>query len=183
MIDDTQSAQISQKQDECNIYVIMKTMCRPGYDHNGFVATRALGCMMYGYTLLVTMNQRVLNKLSKELWDFFPRQLTQSYFDWLCYECNCIKCESRLFVKLNVDHMVYNTDSKGITVNCSSFERWIQLKVYSRPAKNIWITSLTLILMFWWIELVILRRPIKVYQNFHFNFEDIGRENLYFTRP
>ena len=49
MIHDTQSAQISQKQDERNIYVIMKTMCPPGYHHNGFVATHALGHMMYGY--------------------------------------------------------------------------------------------------------------------------------------
>ena len=48
MIHDTQSAQISQKQDERNIYVIMKTMCPPGYHHNGFVATHALGHMMYG---------------------------------------------------------------------------------------------------------------------------------------
>ena len=66
MVHDTQSAQISQKQDERNIYVIMKTMCPPGYHHNGFVATRALGHMMYGSTLLVPMNQRVLNKQSKE---------------------------------------------------------------------------------------------------------------------
>ena len=66
MIHDTQSAQISQKQDEHNIYVIMKTMCPPGYHHNGFVATHALGHMMYGSTLLVPMNQRVLNKQSKE---------------------------------------------------------------------------------------------------------------------
>ena len=65
MIHDTQSAQISQKQDERNIYVIMKTMCPPGYHHNGFVATHALGHMMYGSTLLVPMNQRVLNKQSK----------------------------------------------------------------------------------------------------------------------
>ena len=48
------------------IYVIMKTMCPLGYHHNGFVATHALGHMMYGYTLLVPMNQRVLNKLSKD---------------------------------------------------------------------------------------------------------------------
>ena len=47
MIHDTQSAQISHKQDERNIYVIMKTMCPPGYHHNGFVATHALGHMMY----------------------------------------------------------------------------------------------------------------------------------------
>ena len=38
---DTQSAQISQKQDGCNIYAIMNTMCPPGYHHNGFVATHA----------------------------------------------------------------------------------------------------------------------------------------------
>ena len=48
------------------MYDIMKTMCPPGYHHNGFVATHALGHMMYSYTLLVPMNQRVLNKLSKE---------------------------------------------------------------------------------------------------------------------
>ena len=38
----------------------MKTMSPPGY-----VATHAPGHMMYGYTLLVPMNQRVFNKLSK----------------------------------------------------------------------------------------------------------------------
>ena len=42
MTHDIQSAQISQKQDEHNIYDIMKTMCPPGYHHNGFVATHAL---------------------------------------------------------------------------------------------------------------------------------------------
>ena len=47
MIPHTQSPQISQKQDECNISVIMKTMCPPVYHHNGFVATRALGHMMH----------------------------------------------------------------------------------------------------------------------------------------
>ena len=29
------------------IYSIMKTICPPGYHHNGFVATHALGDMMY----------------------------------------------------------------------------------------------------------------------------------------
>ena len=38
-------------------------MCPPGYHRNGFVATHALGHMMYGYTLLVPMNPRVLNLL------------------------------------------------------------------------------------------------------------------------
>ena len=49
VIHDTQSAQISQKQDERNIYLSMKTMCPPGYYHNGFVATHALGHMIYIY--------------------------------------------------------------------------------------------------------------------------------------
>ena len=44
----------------------MKTMCRPDCQPNGFVATHELGHMRYGYTLLVPMDQRVLNKLSKE---------------------------------------------------------------------------------------------------------------------
>ena len=44
----------------------MKTMCLPGYYLNGFVATHALGHMMYGYTLLVPINQSALNKRSKE---------------------------------------------------------------------------------------------------------------------
>ena len=45
----------------------MKIMCPPGYHDNGFMATYVLGhIMMYVYTLLVLMNQRVLNKLSEE---------------------------------------------------------------------------------------------------------------------
>ena len=47
------SIQISQKQDRHNIYAFMKTMCPPGYHHNGFVATDALGHITYDYTLLV----------------------------------------------------------------------------------------------------------------------------------
>ena len=41
-------------------------MCRPGYyqSANGPMVTHAFGYMMYGYTLLVPMNQRVLNKSS-----------------------------------------------------------------------------------------------------------------------
>ena len=45
----------------------MKTICPPGYYHKDFVTTRVLGHMIYGYTLLVLINQRVLNKLNKDL--------------------------------------------------------------------------------------------------------------------
>ena len=44
----------------------MKTVCPRRYRHNGFVTTHALGHIMYAYTLLVPMNQSVLNKLTKE---------------------------------------------------------------------------------------------------------------------
>ena len=47
VIHDTPSAQISQKQDGCNIYVIMKTMCPPSYHQNVLLATHALGHMTY----------------------------------------------------------------------------------------------------------------------------------------
>ena len=62
----TKSTQTSQKQYERNIGAIMKTMSPPGYHHNTFVATPALGHMMYVYTLLVRMNQRVLKKQRNE---------------------------------------------------------------------------------------------------------------------
>ena len=32
------------------IYSIMKTICPPGYHHNGLVATHALGYMMYTHS-------------------------------------------------------------------------------------------------------------------------------------
>ena len=66
MIQDTQSAKISQKQDGYNILVIMKTMCPPCYHHTCFVATHKLGHKEYGYTLLVQMNQRVLKRVLKK---------------------------------------------------------------------------------------------------------------------
>ena len=44
----------------------MRATCPPNYHRNGFVATHALERMMYGYTMLVPVNQRIPNKLSKE---------------------------------------------------------------------------------------------------------------------
>ena len=46
---------------------MMKTMCPPGYHHNGFVANHALGHMMYGYTLLVPMNERVAQQAKQRV--------------------------------------------------------------------------------------------------------------------
>ena len=66
VIHDTHSAKISQKQEGHNIDRIMKESCLSGYQHNCFMATHAIVHMMYGCSLLVPMNQRVFNKLSKK---------------------------------------------------------------------------------------------------------------------
>ena len=47
------------------IYAIMKTMCPPSYHHSSFVATHARR-HVGSWTLLVPMNQRVLNKQIKK---------------------------------------------------------------------------------------------------------------------
>ena len=41
-------SQKKQKQNRYNIYVIVVTMCPTSYHRNGFVATHALGYMIYG---------------------------------------------------------------------------------------------------------------------------------------
>ena len=45
----TQNVPIPQKQDERNIYAVMKIILPPGYHHNGFVAAHAVGNIMYSY--------------------------------------------------------------------------------------------------------------------------------------
>ena len=52
---DTRSAQISQRQEGCNIYAIMKTVYSPDYYHNGFVATHVLGHIMYGFLFVYSI--------------------------------------------------------------------------------------------------------------------------------
>ena len=86
---------------------IMKTMYPPGYHHNSFVAIHGLGHMIYGYTLLVSINQRMLNKLSKEHKEHsvrFEHSVCHGYLWPLTYTVfeitvsnrhllvNCIKC-------------------------------------------------------------------------------------------
>ena len=48
------------------LYVIIKTMYSFSYHYSSFVATRAPGNVMYSYSLLLLMDQRVFNKLSKD---------------------------------------------------------------------------------------------------------------------
>ena len=60
----------SNKRKVSVIYICSQkdTICPPGYyqSANGPMVTHAFGHMMHGYTLLVPVNQRVLNKSSKE---------------------------------------------------------------------------------------------------------------------
>ena len=53
MVHDAQSAQISQRQEGRNTFVIMKTMCTPDDHHSCIVATPALAGIMYGQVTTV----------------------------------------------------------------------------------------------------------------------------------
>ena len=53
------------------IYAIMKTICSPNYHCNDFVETHALGHKIYGYTLLVPMKKRVLNKMKVSIIEYW----------------------------------------------------------------------------------------------------------------
>ena len=55
MIHDTQSAQISQKQEEHDIYVIMKTMCLPGYFRIGINFLSSGGGFKHGPFSKITL--------------------------------------------------------------------------------------------------------------------------------
>ena len=67
----------------------MKTMCPPSYRQNDFVATHALGHMMYSYTLLIPMNQRVLNKLIKGDQQYRGLKCHRSKINVICFH-DCI---------------------------------------------------------------------------------------------
>ena len=45
----------------------MKKISPPGYYHNGFIATHPLGYTIYGYALLVGMNERVLKNSKQDI--------------------------------------------------------------------------------------------------------------------
>ena len=93
MISDTQSAQTLQKQDGHNIYAIMKTMCLPGYHHNGFVATHVLGHMMPLQTVVVfflqnaTLEFQILLCLNKIVFSCFIVEQSISNHVSLCKVC------------------------------------------------------------------------------------------------
>ena len=61
------------------IYVIMKTMCPPGYHHNGFVATHALGHMMIGKRLVLSSLQCAFVCFTGLLLSILNKQLTYSF--------------------------------------------------------------------------------------------------------
>ena len=60
MIHYTESTQTVEKQDRCNIYVIIETMCPLGHHHNGFVAIHAAPLHIAG-----TSKPGVLNETKK----------------------------------------------------------------------------------------------------------------------
>ena len=58
----------------------MKTMCPPGYHHNGFVATDALGQMMYGFNLTSCAQ---VHELPKSHFGHIVFMIAHIYYDHL----------------------------------------------------------------------------------------------------
>ena len=103
-----------------------------------------------------------------------PSVVHTSYFD-------CVMKATALKVKVtNMFGMliIWGKVYKKITSIYNSFEKMNPIKGLSHPVKKVWISSLTLTLIFWWIELAILRSDGKVYQSFIFNFGDIWKRKL-----
>ena len=76
----------------------MKIMCPPGYHHSGFVATHALGHMMYGYTLLIPMAIMLLilcSLLSLLVYIYMYIWFLETYFTTYAVWMNS-KCEVSL---------------------------------------------------------------------------------------
>ena len=161
MVQGTQSPQISQKQDECNIYAVMKTMCLPSYQHNDFAVTHALGQMMYRYTLLVPMNERMLNKPSIEcnisgckwsndpenfqedsvsVWNHFPH-FSRASKEWIFHYyhiSNSVNCNISLNLFLVLSTVNYSQIYKfSKTVFRSTFGRNIPQKMKGFVYKNL----------------------------------------------
>ena len=100
-------AQISQEQDECNIYAISETMCPPGcFCYNGFVATHALGRMMHVYIYKGQSFKNVKNSLTlvvkvANLKSIARRQniLHESYESFFARQLLCIHVYFDCFMK------------------------------------------------------------------------------------
>ena len=75
------------------LYTIMRIYF-PGYHPNNFAATLALRHILYSYSLLVPMNQSVLNKLRKQrnisdhTWSTIHRVLKSHGSKLVSYTCN-----------------------------------------------------------------------------------------------
>ena len=55
----------------------MKTMCPPGYHHNGFVATHALGHMIYIYIMYINIHVYEHRYSCFGQYDFFIKSALQ----------------------------------------------------------------------------------------------------------
>ena len=115
----------------------------------------------------------------KAMRPFLPASYCAYRLFWLCYECNCMtvlwmqlheRWKSQICSWCWSYSVKYN---KKVTTNYNLSRKWIQLKVKNVwiSCQNIWISSLILIWIFWWIELAVLRSHRKVYQNCIFDFK------------
>ena len=142
-------------------------MCPLGYHHNGFLATHVIGhSQSFKEVNLGDIRNLVVKvKSLKSKTRFFVRQL-------LCIQVTLILLWKQLHERCKLREKLLETTIP--------LRKWIRLKSYSHPVKNVRISSSTFILIFWWVELTILRSDRKVYHNFIFNSEDIWKRKFVF---
>ena len=119
-----------------------------------------------------------------KLWGLFCTAAVVHKLFWLYYECKWMKGKIRKHIR-NVDNFGVYTGKKLLQTTIN-LRQWIQTKAYSQPVKNIWISSLILILIFWWIELTVWETTEKFTKILSLILKILkifGKENLHFTWP
>lgn len=81
------------------IYKIRKARYPPFYHHNGFKAIQALGLLMYGYLLLVSRSQKMLQALSFVITFNWPYPVTLFHHN--------LPSSVKSYLRLGACHLLY----------------------------------------------------------------------------
>ena len=112
-----------------------------------------------------------------KLWGLFctAALVHASYFDCVMNATVWKVKAANMFVMLLIWCKI---EKKKLLETTIPLRKWIWSKVYSHPVKNVWISSLTLIMIFWWTEP--FWEAAEKFQNFIFNFKDIWKRQFVF---
>ena len=106
---------------------------------------------IYIYIYIYTIYYKIYAKMRP----FFACQLLCiSYYDCVMNATAWKVKVANMFVMLITWCKIQEKKLLQTTIH---LRKWIQLKVFNHPVNNVWMISLFLILIFWWIELAVLK--------------------------